>query len=98
MEKKRAHYPLATVKALVAKGCVKSTRTALEGAAALGLDFSGMKEVIRNLETGDLYKSMTTHADPTIWQDVYHFPCEVGDIYLKFSVVQDVLIISFKEL
>ena len=74
MEKKSAHYPLATVKALVEKGCVKSTKSALEGAAALGLDFNDMKEVVKNLENGDLYKSMTTHADHTIWQDVYHFP------------------------
>jgi motility quorum-sensing regulator/GCU-specific mRNA interferase toxin len=31
---------------------------------------------------------MTTHADHTIWQDVY----------LKLTVIDDVLIVSFKEL
>lgn len=98
MEKKSAHYPLATVKALVETGCVRSTRSALEGAAALGLDFNDMKEVVKNLESADLYKSMTSHADHTIWQDVYHFPGEVADIYLKLSVVDGVLIVSFKEL
>lgn len=26
---------------------------------------------------------MTTYADHTVWQDVYHFLGEVGHIYLK---------------
>jgi motility quorum-sensing regulator/GCU-specific mRNA interferase toxin len=98
MEKKSAHYPLTIVKTLVENGCVKSTKTALAGAAALGLDFNDMKEIIKNLESGDLYKSMTTYADHTIWQDVYHFPGEVGNIYIKLTVFDDVLIVSFKEL
>jgi motility quorum-sensing regulator/GCU-specific mRNA interferase toxin len=54
--KKTAHYLLADVKALVGKGSVSATKTALAGAAALGFDFEGMKE--ENLETSDLYKSM----------------------------------------
>lgn len=98
MEKKTAHYSLTSVKELVNKGCVLATRSALNGAAALGLNFSEMKEVIKNLETGDLHKSMTSHASHRIWQDVYHFPSEeVGDIYIKISVMRDVLIVSFKE-
>lgn len=98
MEKKIAHYPLSNVKALVNQDRVHATRTALKGAAALNLSFEDMKEVVRNLETADLYKSMTSHADHSIWQDVYHFPSEAGDIYLKLSVIDDVLIVSFKEL
>src|ERR1700733_8945937 len=98
MEKKTAHYLLADVKALVEENRVSATKAALAGAAALGFDFEAMKEVIKNLETGDLYKSMTSHANHTIWQDVYRFPSEAGDIYLKVSVIDDVLIISFKEL
>jgi len=98
MEKKTAHYRLPDVKALVAENRVSATKTALAGAAALGLDFEAMKEVITNLETGDLYKSMTSYNDHTIWQDVYLFPSEeAGDIYLKLSVIGDVLIVSFKE-
>jgi motility quorum-sensing regulator / GCU-specific mRNA interferase toxin len=57
MEKKVAHYLLADVKALVAENRVSATKTALEGAAALGFDFQAMKEVITNLEFGDLYKT-----------------------------------------
>lgn len=78
MEKKTAHYSLDVVRKLVDEGSVSATKTALAGAAALGIDFAGMKEVIKNLETGDFYKSMTSHADHTVWQDVYHFPSEAG--------------------
>ncbi|MGH9550321.1 MAG: type II toxin-antitoxin system MqsR family toxin [Terriglobales bacterium] len=99
MEKKTAHYVLANVKTLVEQNRVSATRTALAGAAALGFDFKAMKEVLKNLETGDLFKSMTSHANHTVWQDVYHFPSEeAGDIYLKLSVIDGVLIVSFKEL
>ena len=97
-EKKSAHYRLDDVKSLVEKNSVRATKAALNGAAVLGFDFAGMKDVILNLDAGDLYKSMTSHADHTIWQDVYHFPSEAGDVYLKLSVVDDVLIVSFKEL
>ena len=41
---------------------------------------------------------MTTHADHTVWQDVYRPSTEVGDVYLKLTVIDDVLIVSFKEL
>ena len=98
MEKKIAHYPLADIKALVKKGCVRATRTALEGAAALGFTFDDMKYVVENLEVGDLHKSMTSQHDATIWQDVYRYPAEEEDIYLKLQIVGDAVIVSFKEL
>jgi motility quorum-sensing regulator / GCU-specific mRNA interferase toxin len=42
---------------------------------------------------------MTTHADHRIWQDVYHGKTARGDgVYLKLTVIDDVLIVSFKEL
>ena len=41
---------------------------------------------------------MTNHADHTVCQDVYR-PCTwVGDVYLKLAVIDDALIVSFKEL
>lgn len=46
----------------------------------------------------DFYKSMTTHADYRVWQDVYRPTTPAGEVYLKLTVVQDVLIVSFKEL
>jgi hypothetical protein len=38
---------------------------------ALGFDFAEMLAVVTGLQPSDFYKSMTTHADLTIWQDVY---------------------------
>ena len=47
----------------------------------------------------NFHKSMTTHADYRIWQDVYHTKTASGDeVYLKLTVIDDVLIVSFKEL
>jgi len=98
-EKRTAHYPLEQVKELIEEGKVFSTKTALETAAGLDYSFDDMLNVIRDLEVTDLYKSMTSHADHTIWQDVYHFPAKDAlDIYLKLTVTENVLIVSFKEL
>ena len=33
----------------------------------MGIDFQGMLAVISALQASDFYKSMTTHADHTIW-------------------------------
>jgi motility quorum-sensing regulator/GCU-specific mRNA interferase toxin len=41
---------------------------------------------------------MTTHVDHTVWQDVYRPSTGVSDVYLKLTVMDDVLIVSFKEL
>jgi motility quorum-sensing regulator/GCU-specific mRNA interferase toxin len=57
-----------------------------------------MLAVILALTPADFYKSMTTHHDHTIWQDVYRPTTAVGDVYLKLTVVDDVLVVSFKEL
>lgn len=49
------------------------------------------------LTQADFYKSMTTHSDHRIWQDVYRTQTQVGEIYLKLTVIDEVLIVSFKE-
>jgi motility quorum-sensing regulator / GCU-specific mRNA interferase toxin len=41
---------------------------------------------------------MTTHADHRVWQDVYQPSTAAGYVYLKLTVIDDVLIVSFKEL
>lgn len=57
-----------------------------------------MLAVVAALTPADFYKSMTTHADYTVWQDVYRPNTQVGDVYLKLTVIDDVLIVPFKEL
>ena len=98
MEKSVPQCKLAVVKALVEVGKVRVTRSARIGATALGLDLYDMLAVVTALTPSDFYKSMTTHADHTVWQDVYRPATQAGDVYLKLTVVDDVLIVSFKEL
>lgn len=92
------HCKLSVVKAMANGGQVRATRAAREGAAALGFDFDGMLAVVLALTTADFYKSMTTHADHRVWQDVYHSTTPAGEAYLKLTVIDEVLIVSFKEL
>lgn len=98
MEKLTPNCKLSVVKTLVEAGRVRTTFTALAGGAALGLDFEGMVSIVEALTPQDFYKSMTTHSDHRIWQDVYRPTTIVGEVYLKLTVIDDVLIVSFKEL
>lgn len=98
MEKGTPHCKLSLVKTLIDAGHVRTTRVAREGAAALGLDLDGMLAVVHALTPADFYKSMTTHADHRVWQDVYRPSTPAGEVYLKLTVIDDVLIVSFKEL
>jgi motility quorum-sensing regulator/GCU-specific mRNA interferase toxin len=97
MEKRTPHCKVAVVQALVAAGKVRTTHAARAGANALGLAFSEMLDVVMALTPADFYKSMTTHADHTIWQDVYRPSTKAGEVYVKLTVVDGVLIVSFKE-
>lgn len=98
IEKSKPHYKLPQVKSLIAEGKIRTTKTAREGAAVLGLDFDGMLAVMLSLTAADLYKIMTTHAHHRLWQDVYRPKTTAGEVYLKLTVVDDVLIVTFKEL
>lgn len=100
MEKRTPHCKLSVVQSLVEAGQVRATGSAFIGARELGItDLDGMCAVIMALTAADFYKSMTTHADHRIWQDVYHSKTARGDdVYLKLTVIDDVLIVSFKEL
>jgi len=98
MKKLTPHCKLPVVKQLVEAGKVRTTHAARVGADALGFDYADMLAVVMTLTPSDFYKSMTTHANHTIWQDVYRPSTSVGDVYLKLTVIDDVLIVSFKEL
>lgn len=100
MEKSTAHCKLHVVKALIEAGNVNATRTAFSGARLLGItSLAGMCDVVNALTPANFYKSMTTHADHRVWQDVYRTKVSFGyEVYLKLTVVDDVLIVSFKEL
>jgi len=98
MEKRTPHCKLAVVKALLAAGKVRTTVSALAGGAALGFGLEEIIGVVAALKSKDFYKSMTTHADHRVWQDGYRPKTPAGDVYLKLTVLEDLLIVSFKEL
>lgn len=98
MEKSTSHCKLSVIKSMIKARKVRTTLSALAGAEALGFSFDEMIDIVMSLTAKDFYKSMTTHADHKIWQDVYRPNTAAGEIYLKLTVIDDVLIVSFKEL
>lgn len=74
------------------------TATALFNAAAMGLSEEQALQVLASLSRAMFYKSMTTHADSTIWQDVYHSPTPNGKVaYIKLTLQRGAVVIQFKE-
>ena len=100
MEKVSAHCRLDVVKAAVAdQGLSVFTRTALEGIDAMGMTHADAIAVVLRLTVRMFYKSMTTHSDHRVWQDVYHAPCPEFDkvAYIKVTVRAGATVIQFKE-
>jgi len=79
MEKSKPHYLLSEIQGEVARrGAASFTKTALRNGLAMGLTVGLLIEVVRGLAHGNFIKSMTTHANHTIWQDVYHAQTPAG--------------------
>ena len=101
MEKRAPHYKLSEVQAIIADPQSRPfTVTALRGGLALGLSEPEMRQVVLALSRRDFYKSMTTHADPKEWQDVYHGITPDGiAVYIKITWYGDHRppVIQFKE-
>ena len=99
MEKRIPHYPLDAVKAAVAqRGVDAFTKLALLGVDSMGLSQADGLGVVLQLQANMFYKSMTTHADHRVWQDVYHAPCPNAKVaYIKVTVHLGATVIQFKE-
>ncbi|WP_320199248.1 type II toxin-antitoxin system MqsR family toxin [Agrobacterium sp. rho-13.3] len=100
MEKRIAHYSLQAIIAIVKqRKAAVFTKTAIDGGRRMDLTVAEMVEVICKLNNKCLYKSMTTHSDNTVWQDVYHADTKSGKAYIKLTLRADgALVIQFKEL
>lgn len=98
-EKNKAHYALSSIKASVAaQGIAAFTRTAQTGLAEMDLSPDEAVQVVLSLDRSMLFKSMTTHADHRVWQDVYHAPCPNGKTaYIKVTLRDGTVVIQFKE-
>ena len=100
MEKRKPNYLLSEVLAIVAASGVDAfTQTALHGAWDLGLASEGAIAIVLGLRQTNFYKSMTTHADHRIWQDVYHAGLKSGlRVYIKLTLRENgIVVIQFKE-
>lgn len=99
MEKRTPHYALPHIQADVVRlGVAAFTKTALDGGRAMGLTTAEMLAVVASLSRHDFYKSMTTHTDHHIWQDVYHATTPMKkDAYIKVTLRDTAPVIQFKE-
>jgi motility quorum-sensing regulator/GCU-specific mRNA interferase toxin len=100
MEKQKPHYALEAIKAIAAlRGEDAFTKAAIRGAAVMKVSLAEAVAVVLALEYRQFYKSMTTHANHRVWQDVYHAACPNGRMaYIKVTLQHDVAVIQFKEL
>jgi motility quorum-sensing regulator/GCU-specific mRNA interferase toxin len=97
MEKRIPHVPLVRVLELVRTGHYEIRVSALRGAAELGWGSDDIVKIVLALARSDFYKSMTTYADHRVWQDVYRPKTSAGTLYLKLTVTENVIVVSFKE-
>jgi len=99
MEKRKAHYDLEDIKAVVRDPTIfPFTARARREGSALGLEPQEMREVILALSRSDCFKSMTTDQDNRVWQDVYYSKTPYGqDVYIKLTLYNDgrPVVISF---
>lgn len=98
-DKRKPTYDLQAFKAAFASvDELHVTGTALRSAAALGFDRAAIVATLQTMERPHFSKSMTSHADHRLWQDVYHVPSPAGTLYVKFTadVVAEFLLLSFK--
>ena len=100
--KRKPHHDLAAVQAKFARvETLEITRTAVEGARAMGYSLEDIVDAVRDLELGDFIKSETAHSPPNskVWHDSYNMPWDGRLLYLKFAgeTLIDVMVTSFKE-
>lgn len=100
MEKRRAHYDLRAIQGQMATvSGLRMTVTARHDALRAGITLEKAVLIIQTLDRSCFYKSMTSHQDHDVWQDVYHGAWKGKALYIKFQ--QDAtgfFTISFKEM
>lgn len=99
MEKNIPHYPLAEIQAqMTTAQAMNLTISARGGIRAMGMAQDDALAVVQGLTRKRFYKSMTTHADHRVWQDVYHGQWNGIALYIKFQREGEYFVVSFKEL
>ncbi len=92
MEKRKPHYGLDRFRELFRRESTRViTATAYKGAVSMGImDENDILAVIDRLYSQHFYKSMTTHSNHKIWQDVYRYHDDEGNaLYIKLQLSPD---------
>jgi motility quorum-sensing regulator/GCU-specific mRNA interferase toxin len=101
MEKRKASYDLSAFKARFSSvEGLAVTGTAVKTAAELGFGRQEIVDAIQTMKPSHFDKSMTSYADHTVWQDVYHVPhSDELTLYIKFTAdtVTEFKLLSFEE-
>ena len=99
MEKNTPHYSLVEIQVqMTTVQEMNLTVSARTGIRAVGMAQADALVVVQELTGKNFYKSMTTHADHRVWQDVYHGQYNGAALYIKFQRAGDYFVVSFKEL
>ncbi len=98
MEKSKPHYLLKSIQVQMdSPKAMHLTLSALKGIRASGMSQTDTWSVVQNLTAVNFYKSMTTNSDHRAWQDVYHAEWQETVLYIKFQLLGEYVVISFKE-
>ena len=99
MEKRGPHYLLSSIQAqMTTVDTMNMTESSRMGARLAGMRMADALMVIQGLSRKHFFKSMTTHQDHRIWQDVYHGEWCGKPLYIKFQQAGEYFVVSFKEL
>jgi hypothetical protein len=92
-------YSLSAIQASLEAGNYRVTRAAGDGAAALYLDGSDIRDCVLALEQGHFRKTMESHYKPGAFQDVYKTRYCGYAIYVKLTLnpTSQAVVISFKQ-
>lgn len=100
MVKRRPHYSLdEAIEQVRILGLNAFTMTAINGGHHMGISGAELVKAVCGIKKSMFVKSMTTHQNNQIWQDVYHLPLESGSVaYVKITLFPGTrVIIQFKE-
>ncbi|MGH7813430.1 MAG: type II toxin-antitoxin system MqsR family toxin [Candidatus Binataceae bacterium] len=100
VEKFKPHFPLTDIKAAFADPArLNRSFASKQGGDALMMDDEAVIAVIQSLKAADFEKSMTSYANPRIWQDVYRPKAGGKELYVKFTLdaMNALFPIGFKE-
>jgi len=100
VEKRKPSHDLTAFKRVCGSTATLSIKLSAQiSARNMGFDLDDIAAVINSMQRRMFYKSMTSFADHTEWQDVYHVPAGDVTIYLKFTAdtITEFVVLLFKE-